>query len=159
MAPSVCRCTRVVSNQPVLLNHTKLYWPLKPWVGSCTPWLPVNPNHEVINAAAQVDDPASVFSWYRALIALRRELPVVAHGDFVPLASEDQQLWAFLRRLDDARLLVLVNVSDEPVAVDLTALSQELGESPWQPTDLVLGTHESPAPTTLRPWEAALWWL
>lgn len=126
---------------------------------SGTPWLPVNPNHEVINAAAQIDDPASVFSWYRALIGLRRELPLVAHGDFVPLASEDQQLWAFLRRLDDARLLVLVNVSDEPVAVDLTALSQELGESPWQPTDLVLGTHESPAPTTLRPWEAALWWL
>ena len=34
---------------------------------------PVNPNHSDINAAAQVHDPTSVFSHYRALIELRHE--------------------------------------------------------------------------------------
>ena len=29
-----------------------------------TPWISVNPNCEKINAAAQVDDPDSIFSYY-----------------------------------------------------------------------------------------------
>ncbi len=128
-----------------------------------TPWLPVNPNHVEVNAAAQVDDPESVFSWYAALIGLRRAEPVVARGDFVPLAAEHERLWGFLRRLDRYRLLVLVNVSDEALDVDLAALAAERDESGWSPRELVLGTHAgqdpAPAPERLRPWEAAIWWL
>ena len=41
-----------------------------------TPWLPVNPNHPQINAAAAVADPDSVFHHYRRLIALRHDEPV-----------------------------------------------------------------------------------
>lgn len=37
-----------------------------------TPWLPVNPNYTVINAAAQTKDEDSLFSFYQELIALRK---------------------------------------------------------------------------------------
>ena len=36
------------------------------------PWIKVNPNYRQINAESQVDDPDSVFSYYRRLIRLRR---------------------------------------------------------------------------------------
>ena len=36
------------------------------------PWLKVNPNYTDINAAAQQDDPDSVRSFYKQLIALRK---------------------------------------------------------------------------------------
>ena len=40
-----------------------------------TPWLPANANHDVINAAAAVADPDSVFHHYRRLIELRHDRP------------------------------------------------------------------------------------
>ena len=65
-----------------------------------------------MNAAAQVDDPDSVFAHYRRLIALRHDEPVVAHGDFAMLLPEHEHVYAFTRTLDDVRLTVVANLSD-----------------------------------------------
>ena len=86
---------------------------------SGTPWLPVNPDADRVNAAMQRDDPGSVLAHYRRLIALRHDEPVVALGDFTMLLPEHPQVYAFLRRLDDVELLVLANLSGERVEVDL----------------------------------------
>jgi oligo-1,6-glucosidase len=79
------------------------------------PWIAVNPNHTEINAAAQVDDPDSVFTHHRRLIALRHEDPVVAHGDFRMLLPADGRLYAFTRTLGGTSLLVVANLSNDPV--------------------------------------------
>ncbi len=101
--------------------RTPMQWDASPHAGFTTgePWIPVNPNHVEINAAAQVDDPDSVFSHYRRLIALRHEEPCVAHGDFTMLVPEHEQLYAFTRTLGDVQLLVLANLSSD--SVDPTA--------------------------------------
>ncbi len=83
-----------------------------------TPWLAVNPNHRAINAEAARADPASVFHHYRRLIALRHTEPAVVEGDFTMLLPDDEQVYAFTRRLGDVELLVLGNFSGEPVAPD-----------------------------------------
>ena len=79
-----------------------MQWDASPHAGFTTgePWIPVNPNHTEINAAAQVDDPDSVFNHYRRLIALRHDEPAVAHGDFTMLVPDHEQLYAFTRTLD-----------------------------------------------------------
>ena len=64
-----------------------------------TPWIAVNPNANHINAAAQVDDPDSVYSFYRQVIALRHTEPVVSHGDFTMLLPDDPHVYAFTRAL------------------------------------------------------------
>ena len=71
------------------------------------PWIAVNPNHRWLNAAAQYDDPASVFSWYRRLIELRHTSPLVVDGRFAHLAPDDPQLFAYTRTLGAEQLLVL----------------------------------------------------
>src|SRR5215218_3714205 len=110
-----------------------------------TPWIPVNPNHAQINAAAAVADPDSVFHHYRRLIELRHAEPVVAHGDFAMLLPDDERVYAFTRRLAATELLVLANFSAEPAPV---ALAEADGE-------LVLGNYaDAGEPLTLRPWEA-----
>ncbi len=95
--------------------RTPMQWDASPHAGFTTgePWIPVNPNHVEINAAAQVDDPDSVFSHYRRLIALRHSEPVVAHGDFTMLVPDHEQLYAFTRSLDGTTLTVVANLSSK----------------------------------------------
>ncbi len=101
--------------------RTPVQWTAGPHAGftAGTPWLPVNPNHTEINAEAAVAEPGSVLHHYRRLIALRHELDVVVDGDYRLLLPEHEQLFGYVRALDDQRLLVLVNLSGEPAAVDL----------------------------------------
>ena len=80
--------------------RTPVQWDASPGAGfsTGTPWLPVNPDHVTVNAAAQLDDPGSVLAHYRRLIALRHEDPVVTDGDFELLLPDHPAIWAFLRR-------------------------------------------------------------
>ena len=79
------------------------------------PWLPANPNYVFVNARAAVNDPGSVFHHYKALIELRHTTPVVVDGRFALLAADHDRLWAFTRSTDDESLLVLANLSTEPL--------------------------------------------
>jgi oligo-1,6-glucosidase len=131
--------------------RTPVQWDDSPNAGFTTgkPWIDVNPNYLQVNAAAQVDDPASVFAHYRLLIALRHTEPVVAHGDFAMLLPDDDTVYAFTRRLDEVELLVLGNFSGHDVQVDVDG---------WAGTEVVLGSYPdevgSDDPGVLRPWEA-----
>ena len=55
------------------------------------------PRPRRVNAAAQRDDPDSVFAHYRRLVELRHTEPVVAHGDFTMLLPDHEQVYAFTR--------------------------------------------------------------
>ena len=120
------------------------------------PWIMVNPNHTTINAAAARADPGSVFHHYRRLIALRRERPVVALGDFTALLPGHEQVFAFTRRLDGEEVLTACNLSGAP------AVAQLDGADDWLHAELLLSNHDDP-PTggpdgvVLRPWEAVVW--
>jgi len=94
--------------------RTPMPWDASPTAGFTTgqPWLDLHPDHASVNAAAQVDDPDSVFSHVRGLIALRHQDPTVAHGTFTMLLPDDEQVYAFVRELASRRLLVVANLSD-----------------------------------------------
>ena len=117
-----------------------------------TPWIPANPNHTEINAEAAVADPDSVFHHYRRLVELRHDEPAVAHGDFAMLLPEHPQVYAFTRTLGDRRLLVLVNMSGRPAAVELPDPEAWAGAESLL-TNLLPGEEQS-ADGQLAPWEA-----
>ena len=112
-----------------------------------TPWLPVNPNHTEINAQAARADPDSVFHHYRRLIELRRTEPVVAFGDFGMLLPEDEQVYAFTRRLDDVELLVLGNFSGTGVTPRLPDAGA------WAGAEVLVGAPAPDGGLALAPWE------
>lgn len=91
------------------------------------PWISMNPNHKTINAASQVDDPDSVFSHYRRLIALRKQYDVIANGDFAPLDMEHPSVLAYTRRTEREELVVVNNFYRREVdwkyPVDLTGFT------------------------------------
>jgi oligo-1,6-glucosidase len=93
------------------------------------PWIPVNPNYRIINAAFQTGDPDSVWSFYRRLIKLRKENPVIVYGDFEDLLPRDKRVYAYRRRLGDQSLLAICNFSGEVIRdIDLDALGAGKGE-------------------------------
>jgi oligo-1,6-glucosidase len=129
--------------------RTPMQWDASPHAGftTGTPWIPVNPNHLHVNAAAARADPDSVFHHYRRLIELRHTEPVVAHGDFTMLLPDDDRVYAFTRRLDDVELLVLGNFSRDRIIVDLPDAEA------WARTEVLVGAAPAPGPLTLGPWE------
>ena len=68
---------------------------------SGTPWIAVNPNYTEINAKAQTKDPDSVFHYYKKLIALRKETPVMVYGKYEQLLEDSEELFVYTRTLED----------------------------------------------------------
>ncbi len=75
------------------------------------PWISVNPNHVEINAAAQFDDPDSVYAFYKKLVNLRHNSAFVAAGTWELVDDDDEKVYAFTRTLGDDRMLVVLNLS------------------------------------------------
>jgi oligo-1,6-glucosidase len=96
-------------------SRTPVQWSDGPQAGftTGTPWLAVNPNHVEINAAAQVADPGSVFHHHRRLIALRREHPVLVHGDYLDVDPDHPYVFAYTRTLRDVAALVVLHLGTE----------------------------------------------
>ena len=92
-------------------SRTPMQWDASEGGGfsGAEPWISMNPNHKTINAASQVDDPDSIFSHYRKLIALRKQYDVIANGDFAPLDMAHPSVLAYTRRTDREELVVINN--------------------------------------------------
>ena len=88
---------------------------------SGNPWLPLNPNYKEINVASQENDPNSLLSFYKELIALRKNpeyKETVVYGELIPYLEEQHNLMSYYRK-GDKTLLVLGNFQKEPQTVKL----------------------------------------
>ncbi len=86
-----------------------------------TPWLKVNPNYTAINAAAQLSDPDSVWSFYKKLIALRKNpsyKETIVYGTLEPVWEKRHNLMAYYRK-GDKTLLVIGNYQQKEQEVIL----------------------------------------
>ncbi|GGP78580.1 alpha-glucosidase [Saccharothrix coeruleofusca] len=132
--------------------RTPMQWDDTPNAGftSGTPWIAVNPNHTWLNAAAQYDDPRSVFRHYQRLIRLRHTKPVVALGEFRMLLADDPQVYAYERALDGTRLLVVANLGGTGRTVEVAP--------EWSAAEVVLSNTEPgkvhEGQLALSPWAA-----
>lgn len=113
--------------------RTPMQWDSCAHAGFTTgaPWLAANPNHAWLNVAAQraaptvgagaAAVPASVLTYYRALIRLRGSEAALSGGDVSVLLPDDEAVYALARACGARRLLAIAN---------LTGIARE-----W-PTDL-----------------------
>lgn len=76
-----------------------------------TPWLSVNGNYPRINVKQQEDDPGSVLSYYRQLIAFRNGSRVLQEGDFTELYRKNG-VYAYRRACDGEALTVVISLAE-----------------------------------------------
>ncbi len=103
--------------------RTPMQWTNQPNAGftTGTPWLKVNPNYTTINAAAQQDDPDSVRSFYKQLIALRKNAEykeTIVYGILEPVWEDRHNLMAYYRK-GEKNILVIGNFQKEEQTVEL----------------------------------------
>lgn len=124
---------------------------------SGAPWIKVNPNYKEINVKSALEDPNSIFYYYKRLIELRKKYDVVAYGDCRLVNEEDESIFSFTRTLDKNTLLVILNFSTQ---------EREFAVPSGIQTDsmhLLLGNYEISEKLgnklTLRPYEARVYLL
>ena len=117
-----------------------------------TPWMQVNPNYAIINAADEAADGSSVFHYYQTLIRLRKQYPIFSEGDFTLLFADHPALFAYQRRLGAQVMTVLCNFYEEPLTLPAAQVSA-------LPLDtLLLGNYDAPADAAhFRPYEARIY--
>ena len=113
-----------------------------------TPWLGLNPNYSEINAEKEINDPDSVYQFYRRLIELRKTCPVFTDGKFELLLPEDEQIFAYTRTDQETEMLVCANFKREPSACPLLAQ--------WKDAEVLLHNYEEKIGKDLRPYEAVI---
>ena len=112
-----------------------------------TPWINVNPNYKTINAAAQVNDPNSIYNFYKQLIALRHAHDIIVYGEMDLLYEDAHDLFAYTRSYNDEKITVLANWSDHEVTYGLTPEG-----------DLLITNDEDVTPHTLKPYQAVAYY-
>ncbi len=80
--------------------------------GATAPWLDCG-DFARVNVATQRDDAASMVSFYRRMIRLRRENPVLEEGD-LKIEESAEDTFVFHRVLGGSRAIVALNFSAEP---------------------------------------------
>ena len=92
--------------------RTPMQWDNSAYAGfsNVQPWIKVNPNHSYINVEKAIADQSSILYTYKALIALRKQHPVMVYGDYQPVMEEYQNVVAYTREYEGEKWLMVFNV-------------------------------------------------
>ena len=83
------------------------------------PWFPVNPNYQQINVAEQQDNPNSILNFYKAMIQLKKSDDVYTYGKFDLVDTNNEQVFAYTRTLDDKQILIVGNLTDQITSLNM----------------------------------------
>ena len=139
-------------------SRTPMQWNREAYAGfsQSQPWLDVANNYTEINAEQALEDKDSVFYFYKSLIELRKEVPVITHGSYQDLLPEHPSVFAYSRESEGQILLCINNYYGEACQVELP------NELDLDEAQLLLGNYpEDPSPVSvntmiLRPYETRI---
>jgi oligo-1,6-glucosidase len=118
-------------------------------------WLAINPNYKTINVKSDVNNPNSIFHFYKQLLLIRKGNDDLVYGEYTDIAPADPNVFAYTRTGKNTTYLVVLNMSGKTVSftVDgkfkgyqLVIANQEAAGNSLQSTSM-----------ELAPWQAMLY--
>jgi glycosidase len=79
------------------------------------PWEALGDNFAEFNVSSESDDSTSLLNWYKTLIHLREDNPILSIGKYEPVTSNNVHIYSALRELDGKNALILINLSKTPI--------------------------------------------
>lgn len=103
-------------------SRTPMQWNKERYGGfsKTKPWLPMAAGfREDITVEAQQKDKDSILNFYKKLIAIRKEYPVVAKGEISFLETEEDKVLIYQRSLGEQQLIVFCNLDKKKQEVKI----------------------------------------
>ncbi|MBQ7520748.1 MAG: alpha,alpha-phosphotrehalase [Clostridia bacterium] len=102
-------------------SRTPMQWNAEQNAGftAGTPWISIPTRQPQANAASEEKDASSILSFYKRLIRLRKERNVIAEGDIRFICSDVPGIIAYERTLNNEKVTVYCNFTEESVAVSV----------------------------------------
>ncbi|KAK9353592.1 glycoside hydrolase superfamily [Lipomyces doorenjongii] len=140
-------------------DHARLpfQWDTSSFAGFSTvqPWIDVNEDYKEWNAEAQINDPLSVFTYWRSIFDLRRTYKdVLVYGKFELVDPANEKVCAYKRSFRSEVALVVTSFSDSTVS---WAIPQEFRKAGKIMLSNYGDVKELQAEMVLRPYEAFLY--
>ncbi|MGG4129071.1 alpha-glucosidase [Paenibacillus illinoisensis] len=133
--------------------RTPMQWDYSDNAGftSGEPWIKVNPNYTDIHAQDNLNNPESIFHYYRKLIQLRKDHEVIVYGDYELVFPDDPEVFAYTRTLNGTKVLVVCNFQGNTIKLPL---QEHLAET----NQLLISNYAGELPLNeLRPYEARMY--
>ena len=116
------------------------------------PWLKINSNYKTVNEAAAAKAPNSVLNYFKKIVRLRKNNPVLTYGKYTLLDKDNPNVYAYTRTLNGKKILVLLNFKNK-VATTHTGLNISKAK-------LLLGNYAKASKgNSLKPYEAVIYEL
>jgi glycosidase len=133
--------------------RTPMQWDNSPSAGFTegTPWCRVNPNYTKINAEEALKDQNSIFHYYKKLIRLRKEEPILIYGTFELFCPEDEHIFAYTREWKGKKWLAVGNFYEKSACFDYHGKGRALLSNYEQASETRLEQMK------LRPYEASIY--
>ncbi|HKL99783.1 MAG TPA: alpha-glucosidase [Mobilitalea sp.] len=128
--------------------RTPMQWNDQQYAGFSTvkPWIMMDEDYKRCNVEAQLSDESSVLNFYKKMLALRKEHPVIHYGDVIFTNKKVKNLFTYYRKDDSETLYIESNLS--PYKIKRKKL--QVGRC-------LLSNYAETASSFLRPYETVIW--
>lgn len=134
--------------------RTPMQWDSSVNAGFTTghPWMKVHPNYPDVNVEKEINNPDSIWNFYRQLIALRKDQPTLIYGSFQLFLKNHPHLVVYQRLLEEDIILVLMNFSTRIIDI---RLPRSVTQTRWQ---LLVSNYAQPSelPRRMQPYEVLI---
>ena len=116
-------------------SRTPMQWSVDKNAGfsQAEPWIEVQKNYGTINVETEEKDTDSILNFYKKLIHLRKEMPVISNGTVQFLDENSEGIIGYVRELDGKKLIVLCNLCEEE--------KEAAWQSEWDSYEMLLGNY------------------
>lgn len=134
-------------------SRTPMQWTTEKNAGfsNGTPWMKVNPNYTEINVEAELNNPNSIYHYYKKLIEIRKEHHVFIYGSYHLILEDHNQIYAYTRKLGDEVALVITNLFAKETAFTLPTELEGMNKK------LLLSNYDNADEKVLKPYEARVY--
>jgi oligo-1,6-glucosidase/alpha-glucosidase len=115
------------------------------------PWMKVNPNYTEINVEREMEDPDSIYHYYRKLIQLRKQYKVLIYGSYDLILGEHNSIYAYTRTWGDEKVVVLANLFAENTDFELPSDLKKTSKA------LLVSNYDHREEGSLKPYEARVY--
>ncbi|WP_163538734.1 alpha-glucosidase [Gracilibacillus sp. YIM 98692] len=120
------------------------------------PWLKVNPNYKEVNVKRSIEDPESIYHYYKKLIHLRKNNDILIYGSYDMVLANHPRVYAYTRTLGEETYLIIVNMFNEKTHVTLpNALKTK--QLHLKVSNFQVDTRQVDHSFSLRPYEARVY--